>query len=247
MLLAIDIGNTNISLGIFKGKRLIRRYAIATGARNYLPLLRKICVRYKIDKAIICSVVPLASRRINSALRHLGCRPCHIGKELRVPMKSRYRRPSQLGQDRLVNAFAGAELYGAPLVIVDFGTGITFDVVSRSREYLGGMILPGLELSLEALYQGAALLPKVKLARPSEFIGRDTPNSMLSGIVYGFAALSDQLTASLKQKIGKGAKVVGTGGNIGLIRGYCRNFDYIDRDLTLKGLNLIYKVIYKIV
>jgi type III pantothenate kinase len=242
VLLAIDIGNTNISLGIFKGKSLKRRYTIATKEKRYYLYLKKIFSRHKIDAAIVCSVVPKATKVIFRDLtRLLGKRPYIIGKDIRVPVKNLYRRPRQVGADRLVNAYAAAALYGAPLIIVDFGTAITFDVVSRKKEYLGGMILPGLEISLEALFQKTALLPRVKLNKPKELIGRDTPGSMLSGIVYGFAALSDDLAARIKKKIGKNARVIGTGGNIALIGKYCRQFDKIDRDLTLKGLNLIYK------
>jgi type III pantothenate kinase len=113
-------------------------------------------------------------------------------------------------------------------------------VISKNREYLGGMILPGLEISLDALYQKTALLPKIKLNRPKEFIGRDTKNSMLSGIVYGFAGLADNLVTRIKNKIGKQSQVIATGGNISLIGQYCRRIDKRDRNLTLKGLRLIY-------
>lgn len=131
-------------------------------------------------------------------------------------------------------------LYCAPLIVVDFGTAVTFDVVSDKKEYLGGMILPGLGISLDSLAERTALLPKIKLAAPREIIGRDTKNSMLSGIVYGFAALTDDLVVRIKKKIGRSALVIGTGGNIGLIGKYCKQIDKIDKDLTLKGLNIIY-------
>jgi type III pantothenate kinase len=157
-----------------------------------------------------------------------------------VPIKNLYRKPYQVGQDRLVNAYAGLKLYGAPLIVVDFGTAVTFDVVSRNNEYLGGMILPGLGISLDVLADRAALLPNIKLDKPKEFIGRDTKNSMLSGIVYGFAALTDYLAARIKNKIGKNAKVIGTGGDIGLASKYCEGINKIDKDLIQKGLNLIY-------
>jgi type III pantothenate kinase len=147
----------------------------------------------------------------------------------------------QVGQDRLVNAYAASKLYGAPLVVIDFGTAVTFDVVSKNREYLGGMILPGLGISLDALAQRTALLPKIKLANPSEFIGRDTKNSMLSGIVYGFTALTDDLAGRIKGKIGRDSKVIATGGNISLIGRYCRSINKIDKNLTLRGLSLIYQ------
>jgi len=242
MLLAIDIGNTNINLGLFRGNRLYGRYGITTKIKRYKPYLQKIIKRNKIDDVIICSVVPVANKILEKNLRGLlGKSPYIIGKEIKVPVRNLYRKPSEVGQDRLVNAYAGVMLYGAPLIAVDFGTAVTFDVVSRNKEYLGGMILPGLGISLDALNQRTALLPRIKLEEPKEFIGRDTASSMLSGIVYGFAALTDDLVIRIKKKIGKNARVIGTGGSIDLIGKYCRRIDRIDKDLTLKGLNLIYR------
>jgi len=243
MLLAIDIGNTNISLGVFNGRRLVKRLTISTQAKNYAPQLKKIFRRHKITDAIICSVVGRASQVLQKDLtRLLGKSPYYIGKGTSVPLKNLYRKPRQVGQDRLVNAYAAASLYGVPAVIVDFGTAITFDVVTKHKEYLGGMILPGLSLSLQALAQRTALLPDVKLGKPKEFIGRDTKSSMLSGIVFGFAALTDCLAQKLKSVLGKKIKVIGTGGNIGLMARYCRCFDIINPDLTLKGLRLLYPI-----
>ena len=242
MLLAIDIGNTNINLGLFQGNRLYRRYIIPTKTKNYKPCLQKIITRNKIDDAIICSVVPVVSSILARDVKKLsGKQPYIIGKGLKVPVRNLYRKPREVGQDRLVNAYAGIMLYGAPLIAVDFGTAVTFDVVSRNREYLGGMIVPGLGISLDVLNQRTALLPRIKLETPREFIGRDTRSSMLSGIVYGFAALTDDLVLRIKKKIGKKAKVIGTGGNIDFIGRYCKRLDGIDKDLTLKGLNLMYR------
>lgn len=241
MLLAIDIGNTNISLGLFKDSRLIKRYTIPTGERNYSVTLKKIFFRNRIDDALICSVVPDASKIFKKDLsKLLDKEPIMIGESVIVPIKNLYRKPNQVGQDRLVNAYAGVVLYGAPLIIVDFGTAITFDVISKNREYLGGMILPGLNISLDVLAERTALLPKIKLSKPREFIAKDTKSSMLSGIVYGFAALTDNLAMRIKNKIGNNAMVIGTGGDIDLIGKYCKKINKIDRDLTLKGLNLIY-------
>ena len=172
--------------------------------------------------------------------RLLGQPPYIIGKDIVVPINNLYRKPRQVGQDRLVNAYAGIMLYGAPLIVVDFGTAVTFDLVSKDKAYLGGMILPGMEISLDALAERTALLPKIKLTRPEEFIGRDTKNSMLSGIIYGFSSLADSLIKKLKQKLGKNAQVIATGGNISLISNYCRKINKINRDLTLQGLCLLF-------
>ncbi len=243
MLLAIDIGNTNINLGLFRGGRLSRRFIIPTKEKRYQSHLKKIISQYKINDIIICSVVPRATKILEKDLKKLlGKQPYIIGKDIKAPIRNLYQKPKQVGQDRLVNAYAGVMLYGAPLIAVDFGTAITFDVVSRNKEYLGGMILPGLGISLDVLNQRTALLPRIKLEEPNEFIGRDTKSSMLSGIVYGFAALTDDLVIRIKKKIGKNARVIGTGGSIDLIGKYCRRIDRIDKDLTLKGLNLIYRI-----
>jgi len=242
MLLAIDIGNTNINLGLFKGKRLLQRYSIPTKERKYYPRLKSILdkKKHKIASIIICSVVPKSERILTKGIKKLLAKnPLIVGKDMLVPIKNCYRNPKQVGQDRLVNAYAGSTFYGTPLVVVDFGTAVTFDVISKKRVYLGGMILPGLTISLDSLREKTALLPKISLSRPREFIGRDTRNSMLGGIVYGFAAMTDDLVARIRKKIGRDAKVIGTGGNIALIAKFCRKIDKIDPDLTLKGLNLI--------
>jgi len=239
MLLAVDIGNTNIRCAVFRNKKIIRRFVMPTG--EYHPKkIKKALSNLHIKASIICSVVPALTKTLKEDLRKiLGRKPYIIGREIKVPIKNLYRKPRQVGQDRLVNAYAGIILYGAPLIAVDFGTAITFDVVSQNKEYLGGMILPGLEISLDCLSERTALLPKIKLEKPKEFIGRDTRNSMLSGVVYGFAALTDALVIRLRDDIGKEAKIIGTGGNINLIGRYSKRMDKIDRDLTLKGLNLI--------
>lgn len=239
MLLAIDIGNTNIGFGIFRGKRPVKRFKLLSKSYS-LKKLKRLLGKSGINSSIISSVVPKLTRILKKDLKRiLPRRPLIIGKDIKVPLVNRYRNPAQVGQDRLVNAYAGIMLYGAPLIVVDFGTAVTFDVVSKNKEYLGGFILPGLEISLDALAQRTALLPSIKLSKPKEFIGDDTKSSMLGGIVYGFAALTDDLVNRIKKKIGKHAKVIGTGGNINLIGTYCRRFDRIDEGLTLKGLRLL--------
>lgn len=238
MLLTIDIGNTNITFGLWKNSKLTKKFDLAT--KEYtLAQVKKLLKNKKPDDVVICSVVPQATRKLELEFtRWLGKKIKIIGKNLKVKITNRYRQPSQVGQDRLINAFAGVSLYGSPLIVIDLGTAVTFDVISAKNEYLGGMILPGLAISLDSLCQRTALLPKVKVAQPKEFIGRDTRNSMLSGVIYGFASLTDDLCRKIRAKIGKNAKVIGTGGNINLLAKYCRSIDRIDPDLTLKGLYL---------
>jgi len=240
MLLVIDIGNTNINFGLFNGKRLAKKFTIPTALYGFKELKVRLGT-FKARDMVICSVVPKLTVVLKRDLFRLsGKRPYIIGKDLIVPLQNLYRNPKQVGQDRLVNAYAAVMLYKAPLIVVDFGTAVTFDVISKHKEYLGGMILPGLAISLDTLAQRTALLPKVKLDRPKEFIGRDTKNSMLSGIVNGFVALTDDLTKRIKDKIGGQAQLIATGGNILLISPYCNSIDKIDRDLTLKGLSFIF-------
>jgi len=241
MLLATDIGNTNISFGIFKGNRLKKTFDIPTKQYSRNKLFKKI-IPLKPADIIISSVVPRMTRVITRDLAEIaGKKPYIIGKDTKVPIKNLYRKPGQVGQDRLVNAYAALKIYGSPLVIIDFGTAITFDIISKSGAYEGGLILPGLDLSIKALKNGTALLPEIKISRPKELIGKDTASSMLSGIVYGFATMAEQLNNKLKKIIGSRAKVIATGGNAALIRRYCNNIDRLDNTLTLKGLNLIYK------
>jgi type III pantothenate kinase len=241
MLLAIDIGNTNITGGIFVGKKLKRQFDIPTKTYKKKDLAKKIGGHSGISASIICSVVPKITQIIQRDLKLLTAKkPYIIGKDLIVPIENRYRLPKQVGQDRLVNAFAASQLYGSPLVVIDSGTAITFDVISKDRAYLGGLIFPGMRIALEALKEKTALLPRVKLQPPQRLIGRDTKNSILSGIVFGTAALSKEVSARIKQSLGRNAQVIGTGGNIALIKKYSGMKMTINRELTLTGLKLIY-------
>jgi len=255
MLLTIDIGNTNISFGIFsatkrggcanicggKTDKIIKTFDLPS--RQYsLNKFREKIGSLEITDILICSVVPKLTNTVSKDLAGtFGKKPLVIGKDARVPIKNCYRNPSQVGQDRLVNAYAGLIFYGAPLIIIDSGTAITFDVISKRKAYLGGLILPGLGISLAALNEKTALLPRIKLRYPKELIGRDTISSILSGVVIGAGALADALSNRIKRKIGENTRVIGTGGSIDLIKRCSALKIKIDRDLTLKGLNLIYK------
>ncbi len=240
MLLTVDIGNTNISFGVFEGAKLVKKFSMPAKSYN-IKSLKGFLGKIYVDTGIICSVVPKNTDILEKDFKsYFDIKPYIFGKKKIVPIKNCYRNPRQVGQDRLVNAYAGMMFFGAPLIVIDFGTAITFDIVSRKKEYLGGMILPGLSTSLEALSQKTVLLPKIRLGKPKEFIGRDTNSGMLSGIVYGFAALTDGLIGKIRKEIGKNAKVLATGGNVNLISEYCEKIDKIDLDLTIKGLNLIY-------
>ena len=246
-LLAIDIGNTNITVGLFKGKKLSGKTKIPTFSYSAYIRRMKAMIREcrlgadDIGEAIISSVVPLALARLIVGLRRMSpvITITILGRDKIVPIKNLYRIKSEVGQDRLVDAYAAKTIYGAPAVVIDFGTAITFDIISKKGDYLGGLILPGIELSLSGLYKRTALLPKVELKEAASIIGRDTVNSMRGGILFGFGAMSDGLVSRYKEILGKSAKIIATGGNSKLIKKYAKSIQVVDEDLTLKGLRLI--------
>lgn len=235
-LLAIDIGNTNIAAGFFKDGKLVRKFRTPT--HSYSLYGRKF--NHIPDDVIISSVVPIALSRLLVCLNSIGKFNISIlGKNASAPIKNLYRIKSEVGQDRLVNAYGAKILYGTPCVIVDFGTAITFDCVSVKGEYLGGLILPGIELSLSSLYKKTALLPRVSLKAAPDIIGKDTANSMRGGILFGFGAMCDGLVSRYKKILGKNLKVIATGGNASLMKRYASSIQKVDEDLTLKALHLI--------
>jgi type III pantothenate kinase len=241
MLLAVDIGNTNLTCGIFADNKFKRQFDLPSKTYKIGQLTKKLGGYPKLSACVICSVVPKLAELIQRELKPLIGKSTYIlGKDLAVPIKNRYRFPKQVGQDRLVNAYAAAVLYGSPLVVIDSGTAITFDAISREGAYLGGLIFPGIRICLEALKEKTALLPLVKLRTPTTLVGRDTQNSILSGVVLGIAALTKELTARIKQFLAKGTRIIGTGGNIALIKKYSGIKITVNPNLTLIGIQLIY-------
>ena len=189
-------------------------------------------------------MAPKVERHLVPILQRLfKVKPLILGKDIKVPIKNLYRKPKQVGQDRLVNAYAAHALHKTPLIIIDFGTAVTFDVVSRQGAYLGGIITPGIELSLNALSEKAALLPKIelrgKLKGVTSVLGRTTSESMASGIFHGFASMCDGLVARLKKKFGLKLNVIATGGGAHLVSRFSASIKRFDDNLTLKGINLI--------
>lgn len=246
-LLAIDIGNTNITAGIFKGKKLTGKAKIPSNSySSYARSIKTLIKRARLTTdglsgIIISSVAPLSLARLVAELHKIPVNAPIIilGKDMAVPIKNLYRIKKEVGQDRLVNAYAVKTLYGTPAVVIDFGTAITFDLISKKGDYLGGLILPGIELSLSGLYKGTAFLPKVELKEAPSIIGRDTVNSMRGGILFGFGVMSDGLVLKYGDILGKDIKVIATGGNARLIKKYSKSIQKTDEDLTLKGLYLI--------
>ncbi len=242
MLLTVDIGNTNITAGVFKNGRLKYQFDIPTREFRQYQLSKEIRSCGQVSASIVCSVVPKLTPVIYRQLKLVtGKTPYIIGKDLIVPIKNLYRFPRQVGQDRLVNAYAAIKLYSAPLIVIDSGTAITFDVISKQPAYLGGLIFPGMSMSLAALNEKTALLPKVKLTLPQTLVGRDTKNSMLSGVVFGTAALTQGLVARIRLGLGSNIRIIGTGGNIALIKKYSGMKITVNRNLTLTGLHLLYR------
>ncbi|MBN1527347.1 MAG: type III pantothenate kinase [Candidatus Omnitrophica bacterium] len=240
-LLAIDIGNTNITLGLFKGPRLVKRAKIATREYNlYGKRLKGFAG--KGAKVVISSVAPKALAKIRKALAVLKCRQVLVlGSNVPVPIQNLYRIKRQVGQDRLVNAYAAKKLFGTPCVIIDLGTAVTFDIVSKKGAYLGGLILPGIAMALSGLHEKTALLPKVQLKAARSIIGKDTVSSIRGGILFSLGVTCDGLIARYRKLLGRDLKVVLTGGSCRLIRKYTSSVHTIDEDLTLKGLYLISK------
>lgn len=238
MLLTVDIGNTNIHCGFFKADSLKMVFRIPTSKATLKHKLRPYA--RKIERAVIVSVVPKVLKYVEKELRGvLDCPVLVVGRDADSGVKNCYRRPEQVGQDRLVNARAAFEFYGGGAVVVDFGTAITIDVVNRKKEYLGGVIAPGIEVSINALSERAALLPEITLRKPGDILGKETRHSMISGAIYGFSSLCDGIVEKLRKKHCRTCRVIVTGGMALLIGPYCKTADKIDQYLTLKGLNLI--------
>lgn len=246
MLLAIDIGNTTIALGIFEGEKLIDHWRLSADrektADEYGILLSALIGSREIKGIIISSVVPpLLDIFQEVSERCLHISPLIVGVGMKTGISIKYPRPEELGADRIVNATAAYHLYKGPVIIVDFGTATTFCALSGEGDYLGGTIAPGLGISVEALFEKTALLPRIELVKPERVIGENTVKSMQSGIIYGFAELVDGLVERMKREFSPRAKVIATGGWAELIASESKTIDEVVPFLTLKGLKIIYE------
>ena len=240
MLLAIDIGNTNLKAAIFKGNKLIKQFSLPIKAYTKNIFL-KFVHKYALSDVAICSVVPKLTATLKLDLKTLATKtPCIIGKDLIVPIKNCYQNPKQLGQDRLLNAFATTKIYSGPAIVIDSGSTITFDIISKKNAYLGGLVFPGLDALLKNLNDETAQLPLIKLGKPSSLIGTSTKDCILSGVVFGTALLVKELVSKLRQRLGKNTMIIGTGGNISLLKKYSGIKIKMNKNLTLKGINFAY-------
>ncbi|HEY7961226.1 MAG TPA: type III pantothenate kinase [Solirubrobacteraceae bacterium] len=251
MLLVVDVGNTQTHFGTFRGEELLEHWRFATvrsstadqlGAalRNLLEL-RGVSMG-DIDASIVSSTVPvLGPEWCEMTERYLGHEMLAVGPGVKTGMAIRYDNPREIGPDRLVNAVAAYEHLGGPCVVVDFGTAITYDPVSAEGEYLGGIISPGVEISLEALTERAAALPKVDVTPPRSLIGKTTIDAIRSGVVYGTAGQVDAIVRRLRVELGEDTKTIATGGLARSIVPFTDTIDEVDDLLTLTGLRLIYE------
>jgi len=245
MLIAFDIGNTTISAGIIKNGKVIHRAQVLTAQKKTELSVQLHRLLGQLSRpgwlfqgAMITSVVPEVTKVVERETRAaLKITVQVVGRDVVVPIKNLYHKPEQVGQDRLLCSYVAAELYGAPVIILDLGTAITVDVVSPRGAYLGGMIIPGLRLSAEALFQKTALLPKVEIRKPRRLIGKDTEGSILSGLFYGYGAMLNGVIAEIADELKKPVQVVLTGGYVDVMKSFLRHTkSVVDRDLIFKGM-----------
>ena len=258
-LLAIDIGNTNVSLGLFdyperagRGEGELRQHwrigtrreqtsdelGVSIGA-----LFAQTERHYgEIDDVIVCSVVPPLLPIFERVCAKLFQRPpLVVGPGIRTGMPIRYENPREVGADRIVNSLAAYTLMSGPVIAVDFGTATTFDCVSRKGEYLGGVIFPGIHTSMEALFERASMLHRVEIQRPKTVIGRTTTTALQSGLLYGYAGMVDAMVERIRGELGEESQVVATGGLAGRVAAESKEIRHVEPFLTLEGLRLVYE------
>lgn len=252
MLLTIDIGNTNVTIGLYSGEKLESSWRLRTVYEKmpdeYGMLLDQL-FRHRgygpdrINGVAMASVVPpLTPVFVQACEDYLGRSPLVVDAGVRTGVRIRYDNPREVGADRVVDAAAVRALYGTPACVVDFGTATTFDAISTAGDYLGGAIAPGISIAAQALFERTAKLPRVELTRPPSVIGRNTPHSMQSGLLFGYVSLVEGMVARFREELGPTMKVVATGGLASLISAETEVVDIVDPWLTLAGLQLIWEM-----
>ena len=251
VLLAIDVGNTHTVIGVYEGDRLVRHWRVLSDpgrtADEYGVLLwnlyraSELPIPSRTD-IIVCSVVPPMTKVVEDLCRdYFHSEPLIVGPGVKTGMPILYDNPKEVGADRIVNAVAAYERYHDVCIVVDFGTATTFDCVSGRGEYLGGVIAPGLGISLDALVTRTAKLPRVELIRPPKVVGKNTVHAIQAGIVYGYVSLVDGLVARIRDEIGAKARVIATGGFATMLAPESATIEAFDEFLTLDGLRLIHR------
>ena len=252
MLLAIDIGNTNVKVGVFDSGELKATWSLATGIHRtsdeygavLLTLMeRKGISLSEVTGVALCSVVPpLLPVLVELCRKYLNTDPLVVEAGVKTGMHIRLDNPREVGPDRVVDAVAAQSLYGKPVIIIDFGTAATFSVVSKEGDYIGGAIAPGIVIATEALYARTAALPRIGLSRPSQVIGKNTISAMQSGIMFGYIGLVEGMIRRIEQELGSKARVIATGGQAHLLADQTPAIELVNPDLTLIGLRLIYEM-----
>jgi len=251
MLLVVDVGNTQTHFGAYRGDELIEQWRFATvrtstadelgAALRNLVELRGVGLA-DLTSSIVSSTVPqLEPEWVAMAQHYLGHRMLSVGPGIRTGMPIKIDNPRELGADRLTNAVAAYEQLGGPCISVDFGTAVNFDVVSSAGEYLGGVLMPGVEISLDALTSRGAKLARIDLVAPRRALGKGTVEAIRSGVVFGYASAVDGLLARLQEELGEEAETIATGGLAGLVVPHTEGIDHVDELLTLKGLKLLHE------
>ncbi len=251
MLLAIEQGNTNTLFAVHDGSDWVAQWRTATHANrtadeyavwlSQLLAMRGLAIG-QLDGCIISSVVPQSIFNLrNLARRYLSVEPLVIGENVELGMTARITKPSEAGADRLVNAIGAHMVYPGDLIVIDSGTATTFDVVAADGAFEGGVIAPGINLSLQALHEAAAMLPRIAIQRPDKVIGKDTVSNMQSGVFWGYVALIEGLVVRIKTEWGSPMTVIGTGGVASLFEGATTSIDRFDPDLTIRGLLEIWR------
>ena len=250
MLLAVDVGNTNVTLALFEGERLAADWRVTshrerTADEMAVELRELFSLRgYDlgvVSGVVIASVVPnLNPALIEASRRYLKCEPVMVGPGVKTSVRIRYENPKDVGADRIANALAAFTKYGGPVVVIDFGTAVTYDAIDAQGDYLGGAIAAGVEISLDALVSHTAMLRRVEAVAPDAVIGRSTVTSIQSGLVWGFVAQVEGMVERMVAELGGKARVVATGGQAGLVAELTHVIEATDPHLTLEGLRLIY-------
>ncbi len=251
MLLAFDVGNTTIAIGLFRGRKLVKSWKIKTDSEKtgdeYGALLLNLMqvaglAPGKVSGAIISSVVPPLTSAIEEMCRtYFAVTARVVGPGLKTGMPILYENPLEVGADRITAAVAAFEKYGGPVIVLDFGTATTFDAVSAKGEYLGGAIAPGIRISAEALYLKTAKLPRIEIRKPKRAIGRTTVSSMQSGLYFGYIGLVTRTIAEIRKELGKNAKVISTGGFGSQVAAEVPEIEAHEPDLVLEGLRIIHE------
>lgn len=250
LLIVVDVGNTTTVFGVYRGDQLVASFRLSTDTERtadeygamLLPLFSRAGLQPAAASAIVVSSVvpPLNLTLTRLSTEFFGRKPTYVEPGIRTGMPIRYDHPAEVGADRIVNAVAARELYGAPVIVVDFGTATTFDIVNAAGEYAGGIIAPGILISAEALFAHASRLYRVDVRKPAELVGRTTAAAMQAGIYYGYIGLVDGILERLLAELGEMREIVATGGQAELIASGSRYLRRVEPELTLTGLKLIH-------